>query len=51
VYFKAFISDKPGWFEGYCIGKPSQTNGLEGSHKYIKQFEGIKARSPNKQIS
>jgi len=45
-YFKNFIEDKPGWFEGFSIGDPSQTNGLEGSHKDIKQFEGIKARSP-----
>jgi len=35
----------PGWYEGYCIRKSSQSNGLEGSHKDIKQFEGIKARS------
>ena len=45
-YFKNFLTDKPGWFEGFSIGDPSQTNGLEGSHKDIKQFEGIKARSP-----
>ncbi len=31
AYFKSFITDKSGWFEGFSIGDPSQTNGLEGS--------------------
>lgn len=46
VYFKKFNEDKPGWFEGYSIGDPSQSNAIEGHHKHIKVFEDIKTRSP-----
>ena len=42
-YFKQnFIDEKAGWYEGYSIGDPSQSNGIESSHKHLKSFENIK---------
>jgi len=46
AYFKSFNEDKPGWFEGYSIGDPSQSNAIESSHKHMKVFEEIKSRTP-----
>ncbi len=46
AYFKSFNEDKPGWYEGYSIGDPSQSNAIESSHKHIKVFEDIKSRTP-----
>ena len=46
TYFKEFLTTKPGWYEGYSGICPSQTNGLEGTHKDMKAFEGIKTRCP-----
>ena len=41
-----FINKKQGWYEGYSIGDPSQTNGIEISHKGMKAFDNIKASTP-----
>ena len=32
-----WIKKHPGWYEGYAIGMPSTTNGLESSHEKIKK--------------
>jgi hypothetical protein len=45
-YFKDFNVSKSGWYEGYSLGDPSQTNGIESSHKHMKVFEDIKQRTP-----
>jgi len=47
VYFKKnFVDSKSGWYEGYSSGDPSQSNGIESSHKHFKCFENIKERTP-----
>ena len=38
-YFKEFYVDKPGWYEGHSIGDPSQSNGIESSHKQRKEHD------------
>jgi len=47
VYLKKnFVDSKSGWYEGYSSGDPSQSNGIESSHKHFKCFENIKERTP-----
>jgi hypothetical protein len=47
VYFKTnFVDSKFGWYECYSSGDPSQSNGIESSHKHFKCFEYIKERTP-----
>jgi hypothetical protein len=45
TYFeKNWVEKKASWFEGYAIGIPSQSNGIESSHKQMKAYENIYQR-------
>jgi len=48
AYFKKnFVECKAGLYEGYSVGEPSQTNGIESSHRWqMKSFNDIKSRTP-----
>ena len=41
-----WVTKKNGWYEGYSIGDPSQSNSIESSHKDMKAFSNIKQRHP-----
>ena len=36
-FLKNWVNNNSGWYEGYCIGYPSTSNGIESSHKDIKK--------------
>ena len=43
---KNWVKAKHGWYEGYSVGDPSQSNTIESTHKHMKDFKGIKTRHP-----
>jgi hypothetical protein len=46
TYFKEnWVEKKDSWYEGYAIGIPSQSNGIESSHKQMKAYEDIYQRT------
>ncbi len=46
TYFEKNWILKNGGYEGYLLGKPSQSHAIESSHKLMKAFESINFRSP-----
>ena len=51
-YFRDnWVNKKNGWYEGFQLGIPSQSNAIESSHRHqIKSFGNIKQRSTCKRF-
>ena len=44
-FYNDWCLNKNGWFEGYSLGDPSQSNSIESTHKHMKVTQQ-KARQP-----
>ena len=44
-YFrKQWCQKNEGWYEGFCLGIPSQSNGIESTHRHMKDHDILRSR-------